>query len=653
MAMKGTARRPSAAQEWAAAGPIWLDSRAADRSVYAHAVPFWGRTSGGPALSVTVRGGVPDPIRLDPWTRQVDAGTWEYSATLVLDGWPRGGHELEIEVVTETETGGGRRSIVVDPEAAYEPHRARARTPAAREAADASMLISPVGAAAAGGTDLESALRSFLASDRDWLLLIEEDGELAPDAVALLAEAVERHGSPDAVYADDEWEATPEGATPVRLKPAFSPELLLASAYAGPLLLVGRAAAATALQAAAGPPSDVRELLLRLDPGLARIAHLPRSLFVRKEDAATGGPLDPGSAPVPDPCVSIVIPTTYRDDLALGCIESLAASADRTAIELILVDDDSPGREVALRRCQELGLTAQAIAYPKPFNFSVANNLGAGAANGSELLFLNDDIEAPPGPWLEPMRAWLNRPGVGIVGPKLLFPSGRIQHAGVTVGSRRIDNLGAGWPGDSAGPGGAFALTRDASAVTGACLLIDRGLFDSLGGFDPALVLEFGDVDLPLRVALAGARTVCTPDAQLIHHESVTRGGSGPWEPGDWDRFQSRWDPALEGADPYMHPGFDPHGDFEPAPAPSPNRSPREPLWARARDGGEVRAVTGADPGAAAGGEAGVLSGAAAESRLMVERQGSARDALESVLESRTWRYTRPLRRLGSLLRGR
>jgi len=656
------------------------------RRAFAHTIPISGRSFGTQVVGVVVHGKALESVALEPRALQVEPQEWQFSAPLPVDGLPAGRQRLEICVaMADGETITVERTVTIDPAGAYSRFRydgrvkPRPRTTVATDGSGApTVLVARVGAAipgleqleasldaqsyrgfevlgAAGGSEssLCAALRHFLASSHDWLLIVEEEGALTHDALLELMAAAQRHDDPDALYGDDESTTPADGVPAVRLKPAWSPDLLLGSPYVGPVAAFGRAAAAAALRENGSDPLDIRDLLLRLDTSLARVVHVAHSLFVRTA-APQSAPLPlerPDPPPPPQPCVSAVICTAYRHDHIFDCLRSLANGHGGEPLEVVLVDDGSSARAQALALCEEVGLPALALTYPPPFNFSDASNLGAGSANGSELLFVNDDVEALDGPWLERMRAWLHRPGVGLVGPKLIYPSGRLQHAGVAVGPWRVDNLGRGWPGDQSGPGDVLRVARNTTAVTGACMLIGRELFDALGGFDPGLAIEFGDVDLPLRAAMSGARTVWTPEATLVHHEGVTRWPVSS-DRHDWERFRACWEPLLDGCDPFMHPGFDVDWDYEPARRRNLHRSSREPLWSRARADRSVAAgPRGPGPGLQAAARNRRMEMARAESRYLTDQRGTARDALETVMRSRSWRFTRPLRSVAAFFR--
>ena len=191
-----------------------------------------------------------------------------------------------------------------------------------------------------------------------------------------------------------------------------------------------------------------------------------------------------------------------------------------------------------------------------PFNFSRACNAGARAARGERLLFLNNDTEIVHEDWLDRMAQWLEDTRVGAVGARLLYPDGTLQHAGVIIGMGGLASHF--WQGQQSGASGIFgseAWYRNFAAVTAACLLTSRRAFEAAGGFDEALELVYGDTDYCLRLKDLGFRIVYTPDAEVIHHESQSRGKTAPRA--DYVRFSDRMSKSrvLDG-DPYFHPAL-------------------------------------------------------------------------------------------------
>lgn len=192
------------------------------------------------------------------------------------------------------------------------------------------------------------------------------------------------------------------------------------------------------------------------------------------------------------------------------------------------------------------------LSDPRPFNWAALNNAGARVARGEILVFLNNDIEARRGGWLSALCAQAARPDVGAVGARLLYPDGRLQHCGLVVGlAGAAGHVLAGLPGDAPGYLRMATVPRECSAVTGACLATRRFVFDLLEGFDEELGVNLNDVDYCLRAATKGYRTVYQPAAELIHHESPSRGTSGGV--GDIVKFVDRWRDYITRGDPYLN----------------------------------------------------------------------------------------------------
>ena len=185
------------------------------------------------------------------------------------------------------------------------------------------------------------------------------------------------------------------------------------------------------------------------------------------------------------------------------------------------------------------------------------NNAGAAAASGELLLFLNDDVEATDPDWMDDLVRQVRRPSVGVVGSMLLYPDGMIQHAGVLLVGH---GGGAAHWFQGLDPDDDLYLdlqrvTREVSAVTGACLMVERSVFEELGGFDEELEVSGNDVDFCMRVAATGRRVLWTPHSRLVHHESRSR-SSVPYVP-DQARLWERWEAMLRSGDPCFSPNLD------------------------------------------------------------------------------------------------
>jgi GT2 family glycosyltransferase len=195
-----------------------------------------------------------------------------------------------------------------------------------------------------------------------------------------------------------------------------------------------------------------------------------------------------------------------------------------------------------------------------PFNFSLFCNEAAALARGRILLFLNDDTVALSDGWLDCLADWALRPACGAVGAKLLYPSRRVQHGGIVLGlGGYAAHVEVGARSDAPGFLGRLRAPHEVSAVTGACLAVEKTKFDSVAGFDEkGFPIELGDVDLCLRLETRGWRSILAPEAVLIHHESATRGRAHNRDlryAGEQMHFASKWKQRIRD-DPYFHPAL-------------------------------------------------------------------------------------------------
>ncbi len=269
--------------------------------------------------------------------------------------------------------------------------------------------------------------------------------------------------------------------------------------------------------------------------------------------------------PVPDPLplVSIVIPTRDRKDLLELCIKGLDERTSYRNIEIIIVDNDSQEEATkayfaALSQRPDIRI----IPGPGPFNYSRLVNLGAAHARGEILVTLNNDIEAFEPDWLHEMISHALRPGVGLVGCLLLYPDRSVQHAGVVVG---LNGVAAHMYAEAApsdpGYAGRIVVTQDLSAVTGACHVMKRSVFQDLGGLDERhLAVAFNDIDFCLRVREAGMRVIYTPHARLLHRHSASRGSDVGSErlasfAAEREYMRTRWSHVVFD-DPFFNPNL-------------------------------------------------------------------------------------------------
>jgi GT2 family glycosyltransferase len=231
--------------------------------------------------------------------------------------------------------------------------------------------------------------------------------------------------------------------------------------------------------------------------------------------------------PDPAPLVSLIIPTRDGYHLLHRCIESIYEKSTYRNFEIIVVDNDSedPRTLTYLSNLEEEG-RARVLKYPGDFNYSATNNFAVAQSKGQIIGLLNNDLEAISAEWLEEMMSQALRPEIGAVGARLLYPNDTIQHVGVILG---IGGIAGHWfKGLPNGQNAHFSrpnLVQNLSAVTAACMLVKRSIYEEVGGLDDVkLKIAFNDVDFCLRVMAKGHRNLYTPFAVLYHHESASRG---------------------------------------------------------------------------------------------------------------------------------
>ena len=263
--------------------------------------------------------------------------------------------------------------------------------------------------------------------------------------------------------------------------------------------------------------------------------------------------------PSPAPQVSVIIPSKNNAELLRQAADTVL-DASYQERELVIVDNGStdPAQHGLLEELRVRdGVTV--ISDPRPFNFSAMNNLGRRSCTGDVLVFLNDDAYTMDRGWLSEMVALAVRSDVGCVGALLLYPDGRIQHAGVTLGvGATVAHAFRGTRIHIPDSNRHLHVRREVGAVTGACLAVRASVFDQVGGFDEALPVSFNDIDLCLRVGEQGYRNLFTPHAVLTHHESTTRKLDA--SPAQMERliteeayFLDKWGPVML-KDPYYSP---------------------------------------------------------------------------------------------------
>lgn len=399
----------------------------------------------------------------------------------------------------------------------------------------------------------EEELASLLA-ETDFVTRLQPGDELADHAFAALAEAIARAPQTKLIYAD-ELLRTQRGLRP-SLKPDWSPSLEAARPYLG-------RCAFYAVSTLAAP--EIGEAMRAAPFRLARdeIAHLRRWLLTRDAESEEAIVAPPAPAPAePAPSVSIIVMTRDRADLLGPCIESLLRLSTHPAFELVIVDNGSSKAEtLALFEKAKTDPRVRLLSRPEPFNFARLNNDAVRASTGAVVVFLNNDTVVVSPDWLETLSRRAMAPQTGAVGALLLYPDGRIQHAGVTIGlGQDAGHFGALVAPDAPSWLGRAGNAHETSAVTAACMAVERRKFDSVGGFDEInLPIEFNDTDLCLRLAERGWTSLYVPQARLLHYESASR-GSALFRPmsvyaKERDYFRDRWRAVIRD-DPYYHPAL-------------------------------------------------------------------------------------------------
>jgi GT2 family glycosyltransferase len=431
----------------------------------------------------------------------------------------------------------------------------------------------------------------------EWLVNLDHDDELPPWALRRLAAALDGAPAARLVYSDeDKIDESGRRHMPA-FKPDWSPDLLLSNAYMCHVLVVRR----DLFDEVGGLRSEFDgaqdyDLMLRATERLRpeEIVHVPEILYhwrtlagsasgdpsakpwafeagrravedaVRRrgiEATVESHPRVPGSyfvrrTVVGRPLVSIIVP--FRDEPALlaACYRSFLASPGHEEFELLLVDNDSALPEtkaVTARLARDPRV--RLLEAPGPFNWVKINNEATGKARGDLLLFMNNDVEARSAGWLAHLVAQAQREEVGAVGARLLFPDGTIQHGGVAVGlCWGAAHIQQGLEGSRPGYLSSVSVVRNTSAVTGACLMSRRAVFESMGGFDELLPVAFNDIDYCLRLREAGYLVVYTPLAELVHYESKSRGHTDDAK--ELPYFRKRWRDVLLNGDPYYNPNL-------------------------------------------------------------------------------------------------
>jgi len=435
-------------------------------------------------------------------------------------------------------------------------------------------------------------------AEGEFIALLDHDDELAPDALFEAVKLLNECRDADMIYSDEDKLDERGRHVEAYLKPDWAPEQLLSNMYTCHLGIYRK----TLIDEIGGfregfDGAQDYDLVLRLTERTDKIHHIPKVLYHwrmssgstasdysnqgetktpemsslkalkdamerRRIEGVVEGGLFAGSYRVRpaiknDPLVTIMIPT--RDNLGYlrKCIQSIDEN-DYRNFELIVVNNRSEQPEtlefldaIAARE------NGRVLEYNEQYDFSRINNLAASHANGSYLLLLNSDTESIQSGWLTAMLEAVQIPGVGVVGSKLLYPDDTIQHAGIVLWRcGPAGHLHSRLPRDNHGYFGIVDIMRNCSAVTAACMLVRKNLYDDLGGLDVELPVAYQEVDLCLRALECGYRTVYTPFSLLYHHESVVTGPRVDTH--DENIFRGKWEKRMP-VDRFHNPNFPPY----------------------------------------------------------------------------------------------
>jgi O-antigen biosynthesis protein len=415
---------------------------------------------------------------------------------------------------------------------------------------------------AASNSALELASGLFVA-------FLDHDDLLAPNALYEIAAELAEHPDADILYSDEDHIGDDGRRSTPYFKVGWNPELLLGQNFINHLAVYRL----TLLRQIGGlrvglEGSQDYDLALRASARTtpAQIRHIPVILYhwrrtsqagsfseasldrcIRNARAAIGdhlksmgsgarvepaAPLSQWSRvirPIPDPppLVSVIVPTRDKAAMLKRCVKGVLQRTSYRSVEVLIIDNGSTQAKtfkLFKELCQDERV--RVLPFPGPFNYSAMNNHAVTQARGELVLLLNNDIDVIDSAWLSEMVSQAIRPEIGAVGAKLLYRNGLVQHGGVLVGMGGVaGNLSLLMGGNDPGYFGQLMLSRNILAVTAACMLVRKAVFEAAGGLDAeALPIGFNDVDLCLRIAELGYRNVWTPYATLYHLESASRG---------------------------------------------------------------------------------------------------------------------------------
>lgn len=431
----------------------------------------------------------------------------------------------------------------------------------------------------------------------DFVALLDHDDDLPPDALAEVVKFVNANREVDFIYSDEDKRDLTGSRKEPYFKPDWSPDHFMNFMYTNHLMVLRRSVVDRVGRFRLGfEGAQDFDLALRTIAVTDRIGHIPKVLYhwrqipgsaaaeaVAKpwalanaqralesyvESIKLDAAVETGAAPglfrvrrklTRSPRVTIVITTDDRSrtingrEIALlpNVIRSIRQKTQYTNYEILVIDNGNLS-QATMDFLSTVPHHRATYTIEGRFNFAHKLNFSVRHAGDDQLVILNDDVEVISPGWLHALLEYSEDPAVGAVGAKLYFPDGRLQHVGVVLGVNGIAahsfHQGSGqlpgYFGSTLGP-------RNYSAVTGACLMTRRAVFDEMGGFNEALAIDFNDIDYCLRLRRAGYRVVYTPHAELFHHESGSH-GARTWNPAEAEYMRETWADVLA-RDPYYN----------------------------------------------------------------------------------------------------
>ncbi|MGE5655405.1 MAG: tetratricopeptide repeat protein [Actinomycetota bacterium] len=435
----------------------------------------------------------------------------------------------------------------------------------------------------------------------EFITLLDHDDLMTPDALYEVALMLNRHPEADMIYSDEDKLTADGKLIGPYFKPEWCPDSFLSRMYTCHLGTYRRSIIKEIGGFRAGfEGAQDYDLVLRFTEKTNKIYHIPKVLYHwRMHSGSTAGSTEakpyayeasikalqeaidrrgePGRIEeVPDylghyivryqirdyKLVSIIIPTRDHGDVLDKCLESIFTKSVYPNYEVIVIDNGSREKQTAEVFAKWTVKEPNRFkCYPLdiPFNFSKINNYAVSKARGDYLLFLNNDTEVITSDWIDAMVEQAQRSSIGAVGVKLLYPDHTIQHAGVVVGILGVaGHIYIGFPSNFPGYFSNVVGMNNLSAVTGACLMCRREVFEQVGGFDEELAVAYNDVDLCLKLTVKGYYNIYVPHVSLYHHESKSRGYEDtPEKQARWrkeaDLLERRW-PQFIDNDPCYSP---------------------------------------------------------------------------------------------------